>query len=635
MEKKKRKRLLTALAVFALVLLAAVFVPGCATDEDSSSFTTGTMNYYKISAVIGDDCSAEVTETISVPSVGGKFSHTIQTPDGMRVKNVKMYLVTEDDDGKVVSETDPGYTVSSDKSETTITAKHSSGYSSQIFKITYRYVNIGKTKTNDNEYISLSFLGGYLGSTIRNVDIELTLPAKLYEYSNDQLTGAMVSLQNSSGTPIEQYPDVDYSEDELTIRFSADSVTRGNTLNFMLFFDKGVLRSGTGDLLPWLLLLVIAAVAAAAVALRLTVFKERKLLKAEANAEPGEITLPARGESAAATPGVKSLSSQGESAVTDPLRVRRILECKVENRDVVSLLLCWAERGYIKLNVKSQNNPVFVKAVPSLPEGCPESWRNLFAAMFSKSDRATLRSVSAAMLPAMQEIKKEANARREVSYDKKRIALGVVFAAAASVFLALMPTLLPLRVSSHAFSPIYLVTMIPALLVFAFLMAVYAARGRNSRNLSLAYLIIALVIAVACAVLYIVFVPNGNYALWPKIICMLLSLATIVFSASYAEKSAEYGRKRAAVDEAIAYMAGTNPEDAASLLREDPALYYRYHSLSQILRMEGVWSDKFKGTVMQYPEWIEQDKPTTHFATIRDTIREVYVTIYSRIYRKK
>ncbi|MCD8207253.1 MAG: DUF2207 domain-containing protein, partial [Bacteroidales bacterium] len=218
----------------------------------------------------------------------------------------------------------------------------------------------------------------------------------------------------------------------------------------------------------------------------------------------------------------------------------------------------------------------------------------------------------------------------ETGFSKKSIYVGCLFAVLAALFISFLPVFVPMRVSSHAFAPIYFVTIIPALLIFAFFAAIYATRHRNGKKLTVTFTAIASVYSIACVVLYCIFVPSGSFGLAPKIIASIITLAAEMFAASFVMRSDEYNEKLREVAEVREFILGTPRADMERILEKDPYVYYEFLPYALLLRIGIPWSDKFRGLTLSTPSWLVADENRLRFAAIRDTIKNTYDAILAQ-----
>ncbi|MCD8206596.1 MAG: DUF2207 domain-containing protein [Bacteroidales bacterium] len=632
--KHRKKLIMAALAVVLLVVLCAA-VPkstAYAADNDMSAYY---VSSYDIICTLNEDCTADVTEVISMTYYSGRFTRTITADGKTRIRDVKLYTAAEDDEGETVY-AEAKYSVTSENKRTVkVKAKSERASGTETFVVTYRLTNLSLTKNKSSDTLFLINVGSGWDTNISAGAISLTL--RLPDGFRVSDSAIFHGTWDSPDTSAE-FRDADgeyknrtfgmcspyYDEDTNSIYYEPTSkLNAGTGVSFWLLFDKGVLSSRVStDFIQWLIpLLVGLALLAGVLAVRFTVYKDREIFSLS--------KLRGLFGGKKEIPGNTADSGDGDSPEMslDPLTYRRVLERKIEDRDVVSLFFHWAELGYIGISVKNASNPMLIKNVDRLPETCPDSWREMYDKLFERTDRVSIKSASKYIYPQIAAVREEANGKRETGYAKKPILIGCVFAFAASLCAALYPLLMPAMLSSHAMNPLYLVTMVPALLIFVFFAAIYVTRQRNTRNATIAFTTLASVYSVACVVLYCVFVPSGILGMAGKIITALLTLATVAASATMVIRSDEYGRKLGEVRTVRNFILNATPGTIEKSFEENPYLYYEYLPYALLLRIGIPWSDKFRGYTMPYPVWLDQSGQKARFAQIRDTIKSTYDAI--------
>lgn len=654
-----KKLLIAACAAILLILICAAAVPGAAASAASDDMSSYSISSYDITCTLNEDCTADVSEVITMSYYSGRFSRTITADGKTRIKDVRLYRETEDDEGEAVY-TETKYSVTAQNRRTvTVKAKSEGGNGTETFMVTYRLTNLSLTKNKSDDTLYIINVGAGWSSSITasRISFTLNLPGGFHADSSSIFHGTWENPDTSASfqgtdegvtTPGFGMCSLYYDEDTNSIYYEPTSNLKAGTgVSFWLLFDKGVLSSRVStDFIQWLIpLLAGLALLAGILAIRFTVYKDREIfslsklrgliggkgnthINAVASGDSGGITLPAAAEDGR-TENPSPYSAPSVSS--DPLTCRRVLERKIEDRDVVSLLFYWAQRGYIKISTKTASNPVLIKCTDGLPDECPDTWKNLYDKIFERNDRVGIKSVGKYIYPKLAAVREDANSKRETGYSKNPIIIGCVFAFLASLCVAVFPVFMPAAMSSHAMNPLYLVTMIPALLIFVFFSAIFVTRQRNSKNATTTFTVLACIYSVACIVLYCVFVPSGLFGVAGKIITSVLMLATVCVSSTMILRSDEYSGKLDDVKAVREFILNAPRGTIEKSFEKDQYLYYELLPYALLLRIGIPWSDKFRGYTMPAPAWLVQDEQKVRFAQIRDTIKNTYDVIMAQV----
>ena len=81
------------------------------------------------------------------------------------------------------------------------------------------------------------------------------------------------------------------------------------------------------------------------------------------------------------------------STEKDPLYVGLVIDGKTNREDLTSLIFYWANKGYIRLNLENEDDPILLKD-KNLPDGTPDYESILFDGIFSRGDEVAVSSLN-------------------------------------------------------------------------------------------------------------------------------------------------------------------------------------------------------------------------------------------------
>ena len=85
----------------------------------------------------------------------------------------------------------------------------------------------------------------------------------------------------------------------------------------------------------------------------------------------------------------------------------KLIDNKIDNEDITSLIYYWADKGYLKINLDNKINPTIIRTVKLLPEGTPLYEQTLFYGMFGANDAVRVTDLRYKYYKIVQQAKQE------------------------------------------------------------------------------------------------------------------------------------------------------------------------------------------------------------------------------------
>lgn len=565
---KRRVKFLPYLFIAFLILLLAVWAIG--EKPESYAYARGSGEYdfyfenYEATYEVKKNREIAVTEVLTINYTGTSntgFIKSIPVNGGEQVKNVK---VTEN------SKSAPFHIFSESVNDVTFlcldigSSSRKSGI--YIYTISYKYC---LTRAQEGKNIlALNVIGvdRQYDCDIKNAKIRLILP-------NGYLSGSytygtlksgkefpLTATQTQSGTEIViERTDIKYNEGiTVELKFKDGALT--TYIDYMPYWF-----AGAGGVILLLLLL-----------LKLTVFKGRKII-----------------------PVVNFEAPNGY----DPLMIGKLVDNKVNDEDITSMIYYWADKNYIKINFEDKNNPTLIRVVQNLPKSCPDYEKIMYKGIFAHGEVVKVSALEGKFYSTAQKVTSMVNSQTKGLFTSRSIIVAVIFALLGGILLGLAPLILGLQIASNYLLIIPFLSLLPALVVFGLAESVkYTSLKIPKKKTALYCGGLALLCAFLCGI-YILAVPTYVIDYLPKAVISAVSALIVCLSVSLITKSEKYTKELGEIIGFKNFITIAEKAQLEKMLEDDPQYYYHILPYAQVLGVSDIWEKKFEGLTVEPPAW--------------------------------
>lgn len=587
MKKIRRSCLFLCSAIVALLAILALLI------RPTQAYAAGDYRFeleqYNVVYDIHSDRTMNVEETITVHFLGRDstgFYRDIPVNAGDRVRNVRV----TDEDG---SEADYDVDIEDSDFITVDIGDTSNKYKKTVtYILTYEY---HITRPTDKNAIYLNPVGYGWDCEIWNATVTLKLPdgfdaAKTKYYIGDT---------DVSST--------DYTYDQATNTITATVVHLSpyNGVTFDLYFEDGALSTHF-DFVPYIVVIVGCVLIAALVALKLLVFSKNKL-----------------------TPVVNLTPPDG----MDPLVMGKLIDNKVNNEDLTSLIFYWASKGYLKIDLEDEQNPGLIRIFKNLPDNSPEHQKTMYNNMFGNNDAIKVSSLENRFYRTAETVTKSVNSSYRSLYDSKSIGVSVIFAVLGALLMCVTPVILAMAtISPKLFLYLCFVMLIPAFIVYGLTESVMYLKLKTKKTTRILSIVGIIALCAVFTGLYAWLLPSSVMELAPKILCCAVGFAVVMLSVTLISRTQAYNDKLNHIVGYRNFILYTEKEKLEAMIEENPQLYYEVLPYAQVLGVTDVWEDKFKSITVAPPQWLANPVETYfEFAIINRAIRRTNVSFTSKM----
>ncbi|MDE7084707.1 MAG: DUF2207 domain-containing protein [Clostridia bacterium] len=566
MNKIKKLPLLLFTLLIMLTAVAALFYNG----GTSAVYAYGEYDFeftdFHVTYDIRTNRTMDVTLDLGVHYQGTRstgFMHDIPVNAGDRVRNISAYEL----DGIGGNERHLSYGVKQefnnfitvDIGDSSL-KNHDKPY---YYRVRYEYAI---TKPANKNAIYLNAIGFGSEAAMNNVTVVLNLP--------DGFTGAKYFAEKrdteSEGIPIAPVGN--------TITLKTDYLPAFQGITFQLDFKDGVL-STKPDLTPYWVIIAACVILALLFAVKFLLFNKDGLSPVVNTEAPNDM---------------------------DPLVMGKLIDHKVDKSDITSLIYYWANKGYLKIDLKDNDGDdvELIRIRKNLPKGSPQYQTRMYDKLFASGDIVKLSDLTCKFYGTVEAVTKTVNAENSKLYSGKSMAFAVLFALIGGLVMALTPIIIALTtISSKLFLIAPLFMVVPAFIIFALTQTVrYNKLKFKKSKMILLYSGIAL-LAALFSVIYVLVLPSYYVEVIPKIILCVVGFAIVMLSPCIISRTDEYVEKLNHIVGFRDYIIYTEKEKLEVMLEQNPEFYYQVLPYAIVLGVSDIWENKFASLTVAPPSW--------------------------------
>lgn len=570
MKKVKLSVAAAFIAVFAVIAAAIPLLFGGAT---ASADTQGTyLSGYDVTYDIASDRSIAVTEDITVNFAGNRaLLRDIPVNGGELIRNVGVYEIK---DGKTTSVEYSVYSESSDFLTVDI-GGNSVKTGERTYRLTYDYC-LTKAQEGDDA-LALTPIGAGWGVDIYNVTFKLILPKGYKENSAvcfiDATDGTQSAISFAASTSENGRTVITGEVDHL---YANSSKTANDAIRVDLGFENGVL-STYFDFTPYIFVIVAVVLLAIMFAVRMLFFNKDILTPVVNFEAPSKM---------------------------DPLMMGKLIDNKVNDEDISSMIFYWADKGYLKINLDDGDDPTLIRVVQNLPDGCADYEKTMFKNLFAIGDAVKPSQLKFRFYGTVQNVTSKVNASTKSLFDSKSISISILFALLATVVLGLTPFAIGYLFIDGSYYFYYpLLVIVPALVIYSLSELAYYNKNKFSGKKKLMYPLLAVAIGAVATLLYVIFVPSYFMGWLPKLLLCVVSFAGVGLSVSIISRTKGYTEQLNEIVGFRNFIQLAEKDRLEMLLEEDPQFYYHILPYAQVLGVSEKWEEKFADITVAPPAW--------------------------------
>lgn len=299
-----------------------------------------------------------------------------------------------------------------------------------------------------------------------------------------------------------------------------------------------------------------------------------------------------------------------------PAEAGYVIDGCVDNKDVVALILYWADKGYLDIVQAEKNEFSFVKKRE--PEGMKGYEKAMFNKLFSSGDTVTLASLKYSFYTTMEATKTAVANYFEGSKQRR------VFTKASKTARGWMCVITMLPIVTNLFRTLFMeaglvmaavVTAVAAALISVpvFMLVRLLEKWRSTKPGSKAGMLITSILLLAAAIiLYIVLMPEKTAALVSAAATLVLLGLTVIMRKRTETGNRWYGRLLGFKN----FIDNAEKDRILTLVEQNPSYFYNVLPYAYVLGVTDKWAKNFQHIGIQPPNWYHGYYGSPMFNTI-------------------
>ena len=575
---------LLALVVALFAAVTAIFAGNRVTAQAASY--TFEMQRYQVTFDVASDLKVKVEERTEIKYTGTDstgYVHLIPVNSGEKVRNLDVYELSENGEHNSVK-----YDVGNGGAQVKVDIGDTSKKYNTIHTYVLTYDYIFNTKMFGDDELIINAVGGGWQCHILRADIKIILPEGYIDGSTQMFEG------RGSQENIEEFS-VSTVDGRTVVNATRYDLAPETPVTLSFKFEAGTF-SDHFEMAPYWFIIAAAAVLIAAVLLKIFVFNKSKIVPVVTSEPPKEM---------------------------DPLLMGKLIDNKVNPEDITSLIFYWADKGYVKINMEDEDDPVILREVAALPASLPDYQHLMFERLFEKNYEMKPSKMGARFAASVTAIKKRVDAHATGLHSTFSMGISILIAVLGGLMIAIAPLILGLTQINRTFVFITpFLMLVPALVVYALSESVWYNRMKLKKSKLILMIAGIAVLAAAFSLIYIFFIPDYIIGKLAKSLLCLVGFGTVMFAVCIVSHTQKYNDELREILGFKQFITTVEKPQLEAMLEENPDFYYHVLPYAQVLGVSDKWEDKFKDLTIEPPQWAIHPAGTIiQFSIINSMIR--------------
>ena len=311
-----------------------------------------------------------------------------------------------------------------------------------------------------------------------------------------------------------------------------------------------------------------------------------------------------------------------------PAEAGYIIDGTTDDKDVISLLIYWADKGCLEI-IEHSKDDIDLRRLKELPDNARRFEKNLFAALFVKGDTVSISSLKYTFYPKMLAAKTGVTNFFESS-DKRR-----VFTKKSKKARGLMGLLTMLPIALGMFMFVYFSTAefwtaafvvaatCAAISIPVFMLVRLLERWRSTeRGKKIAKLIFSFILLGVVFLIYIIGMPiifdtiKQEFSILvtqvSAVSTLLMMWLTAIMRKRTDQGSSWYGKLLGFKE----FIEKAEKDRILRLVEENPSYFYSVLPYAYVLGVTNKWAKKFEDINVEQPGWYRGYSPMNMFTTM-------------------
>ncbi len=296
-----------------------------------------------------------------------------------------------------------------------------------------------------------------------------------------------------------------------------------------------------------------------------------------------------------------------------------IVDGMADNKDIFSLIIDWARRGYIIIH--EENTVLSLEKIKDLEPSCSHHERRFFESLFDNKKLVTEKDLQSMKVKMGLKVAKDSihmyfQQDQNRIFTKKSNTLQIFM-----VLLTGLPTLLFIVNANYVyyemwtFFPIDIISIIVLIATSILWIILYRKRYAITRKYFEISHILCIIISGICILVTSLRLNHVyNSSMFP--IAYGIITALLLYFMLHMQKRTQQGNRwLGQIIGLKEFIETCEKEKIEMLVKETPSAFFDILPYAYVLGVSEVWANKFEKIAMQYPEWYRTDRGMDTFST--------------------
>lgn len=296
-----------------------------------------------------------------------------------------------------------------------------------------------------------------------------------------------------------------------------------------------------------------------------------------------------------------------------------IIDGMADDKDVFSLIIDWARRGYIIIH--EEKEALSLEKIRDLDDSCPYHERSFFTCIFDKGNIVTEQDLQS-MNIKMGLGSAKGNIQKYFRNDQRRIFTKISNSLQIlMVPFMILPTILFTLDANYAyyemltFTTTELISNIIFIITAILWVILYRKRHVITKKTFMISQIVCILVSSIC-ILVTVFCLNRMYnSLFLSIAYGIITILLLYIMLHMQKRTQQGNRWLGQILGLKEFIETCEKEKLEMLVKETPSAFFDILPYAYVLGVSEVWANKFEKIAMQCPDWYHTDRRMDAFST--------------------
>ena len=570
----KRNRKIRRAITILLTLLAVLGFSTCLGDA-AESFETKSFD---VEMTVQENNSFLIDETIQVNFTEPRHGIYLYIPDsGETTRQENGTIITERYRMKITDVTVDGYDFETyHENENLVIQIGSADYlidGQQEYHVSYRCaVYDDENIQSDSLYFNLLPVGWK--TPIESSNMVIHMPKPFDPGNAEFIAGGYGGVDMKA---------VDWSAADTTITANLTRVLdTGEGVTLKILLPEGYFAGGlTTSWMLWLMLILIIAAPVFSILLWFLFGRDPKVVKT-----------------------VEFYPPDGVS----PAELGYIIDGFVDSKDMVSLIIYWANQGYLEIREEGKEQYVLIKK-KDLPEDAKTYEYTMFNGLFEDRDQVSPEDLKEDFYGTFEASKGQLKAWFTLRKENRIFTQSSVGARAVGILLMMVPflALALLGVGYSLADPGWILLSVPILLLslagFSMMILAFDRKDGNSKKKTFAMNLAGIILAGLAAFFVLLFSYFAISNILLGVCAILASLISLTFTIRMKQRTKSSSRLLGKILGFKEFIRSAELDRIKLLVEETPDYFYHVLPYAYVFGLTDKWAKKFEALAVEPPAW--------------------------------